>query len=129
MAKKSEWIIWGHQDISSKKNQHFHSFLKVVCLHDQCQKNPMIQFVGNFDFWQTWVIWVLPEISCAIKFFSSKRKKKTKSLSISYMEKIGKIFIFMQKIGKSEGPILEKVVTEGQSAICAMMCYAVIINY
>ena len=44
------------------------------------------------------------------------------------MEKIGKIFIFMQKIGKSEGPILEKVVTEGQSAICAM-CYAVIINY
>ena len=45
------------------------------------------------------------------------------------MEKIGKIFIFMQKIGKAEGPILEKVVTEGQSAICAMMCYAVIINY
>ena len=89
----------------------------------------MIQFLGNFDFWQTWVIRVLPEISCAIKFFSSKRKKKTKSLSISYMEKIGKIFIFMQKIGKAEGPILAKVVTEGQSAICAMMRYAVIINY
>ena len=45
------------------------------------------------------------------------------------MEKIGKIFIFMQKIGKSEGPILEKVVTEGQSAICTMMRYAAIINY